>query len=160
MKKSLKYMVLTLSLCAASSMGHADSSVETLSPDLRVLLGKEMLALQEGMKSIIPAYTSGNLEEVAHIAEKMKNSFILKQNITSEQKHELKSKMPRYFLHLDQKFHEDAGMLEHVAKEKHTELVGFYYYKLTESCVSCHSHFANHKFPKLRVNTTKKDNHH
>jgi hypothetical protein len=160
MIKTLKIMVLTLSLCAASSMGHADSSVETLSSDLRVLLSKEMLALQEGMKSIIPAYTSGNLEEVAHIAEKMKSSFILKQNITSEQKHELMSKMPRTFLHLDQKFHEYAGMLEHVAKEKHTELVGFYYYKLTESCVGCHSHFASHKFPKFKVKTSEKGHHH
>ena len=160
MTKSLKFMALTLSLCAASSMGHADSGVEALSPELRALLGKEMIALQEGMKSIIPAYTSGNLEEVAHIAEKMKNSFILKQKITSEQKQELMSKMPKSFLHLDQKFHEYAGMLEHVAKEKHTELVGFYYYKLTESCVGCHGHFASHKFPKFRVNTAKKDNHH
>ncbi len=160
MTKSLKLMCVTLCLCVVSSVGHAGPGIEILSPGLRALLGKEMLALEEGMKSIIPAYTSGDLDEVAHIAEKMKNSYILKQKITGEQKHELMSKMPKSFLHLDQKFHAYAGMLEHVAKEKHTELVGFYYYKLVESCVNCHSQFAAHKFPKFSAKPTEKDPHH
>ena len=160
MVKRIKVLSLVLLLIVISLRVYADSSVESLSPELRTLLGKEMLALQEGMKSIIPAYTSGDLEEVSRIATKMKDSFILKQKITSEQKGELMSKLPKSFLQLDQQFHQYAGMLEHVAKERHPELVGFYYYKLTESCVSCHTHFATHKFPKLITKPDNMGHHH
>ena len=120
-------VVTTVLLCVISTVGHSDTPVENLSPELRELLREEMLALQDGMKTILPAYTSGNFEQVAHIAEMMKNSFILKQKITTEQKREIKSKLPKSFLHLDQKFHEYAGMLNNAAKNRHTELVGFYY---------------------------------
>lgn len=160
MISSLRRVGIAIFLCMVSSVGYSDSWVEGLSPELRALLGKEMLALQEGMKAIIPAYSSGDFEQVAHISEKMKNSYILKQKITSEQKHELMSKMPKSFMHLDQKFHEYAGMLEHVAKEKHTELVGFYFYKLSESCVSCHANYATHKFPKFSEVPTEHVHHH
>jgi hypothetical protein len=74
----------------------------------------------------------------------MKNGYILKQSITDEQKHELITKLPKSFFESDQKFHEYAGMLEHVAEEKNLELVGFYYSKLTESCVNCHSEYGSH----------------
>lgn len=160
MKSSPRRVSIAVLLCAVSTVGYCGSAVESLSPELRELLGKEMLALQDGMKAIVPAYTSGNLEQVAHIAEKMKNSFILKQEITAGQKRELKSKLPKSFLHLDREFHEYAGMLEHVAKERHMELVGFYYYKLTESCAGCHTHFATHKFPRLKEKVDGHDHHH
>lgn len=149
-KKTLKAVCLSLCLCLVSISSQADSAVEKLSPELRALLAKEMKALQQGMQSIIPAYASGNFDEVAHIARQMKNSFILKQAITKEQKQELKHKLPKAFIKRDQQFHQYAGMLAHVAEEKHTELVGFYFYKLTESCVGCHEAFATHKFPKLK----------
>ncbi|ABA57577.1 hypothetical protein Noc_1069 [Nitrosococcus oceani ATCC 19707] len=160
MINTVKIIFIAFSLIFVSSIGHADSSVESLSPELRALLGKEMRALEEGMQSIITAYVSGNLEKVSNIAEKMKNSFILKQEITNGQKHELVNKISRSFLRLDKKFHEYAGMLQHVAKEKHIELVGFYYYKLTEACVVCHSNFASHRFPKLKFDATKEGHNH
>jgi len=160
MIRSLKKIALTLGLVVVSTVVQADTSVESLSPELRTLLGKEMQALQKGMQAIIPAYASGHLEEVARIAEKMNNSYILKQNITDNQKQELMSKMPKSFLYLDQKFHEYAAKLEHVAKEEHIELVGFYFYKLAESCANCHSQYGTDKFPNFRAKPGKKDHHH
>ncbi len=160
MKNNLLRVSKAAVLCVLPAIGYSGSAVERLSPGLRDLLGKEMRALQEGMKAIVPAYTSGNLEQVAHIAEKMKNSFILKQEITPEQKHELTSELPQSFLHLDQQFHEYAGMLKHVAQERRTELVGFYFYKLTESCVGCHTQFAPHKFPEFAGEKKELGHHH
>ncbi|ADJ28796.1 cytochrome c [Nitrosococcus watsonii] len=160
MLNTVKIILISFSLVFALSIGYADSSVKSLSPELRALLGKEMRALEEGMQSIITAYVSGNLEKVSDIAEKMKNSFILKQAITKEQKHELVNKISKSFFRLDKKFHEYAGMLQHVAKEKHIESVGFYYYKLTELCVACHSNFANYRFPKLQLDASKEDHNH
>jgi len=122
-------------------------SVESLSPELRALLQQEMKALQSGMVSVIPAFIGGNLDEVEHIAQSMKDSYILKQSITQEQMHELHSSLPASFLKMDQEFHYFAGMLAHTANRKKLELVNFYLSKLTESCVGCHSEHATHKFP-------------
>jgi hypothetical protein len=140
------------------SLGFAE--VESLSPDLRALLAKEMLALQNGMQSIIPAYSSGNWSEIARIAEQMENSYILKQSLTDDQKEELHTSLPGSFIKLDQHFHYLAGMLNHVAKEEKSELVGFYFAKLNEACVSCHSQYAIHKFPAFDKRTLSNEHSH
>lgn len=122
-------------------------AVESLSPELRVLLNKEMLAIQEGMMAIVPAYSSGDNVEVAAIAKKIEEGFILKQALTNAQKQELHSKLPEQFLILDRQFHYNAGMLAHAASNKKQELIGFYFTQLSEACAGCHSQFAVHKFP-------------
>jgi hypothetical protein len=116
-----------------------------------------MKALQGGMMSIIPAYISGNWSDIETTAEKIKSSYILKQSLTKSQKKELHSTLPPEFISKDQEFHYLAGMLEHAAKSKKSELINFYFSKMTESCVSCHAVFATHKFPALEP--TKKDGH-
>lgn len=123
--------------------------VEALSSDLRDLLNQEMRALQSGMQSIIPAYVSGNWDDIATTAGKMKNSYILKQSLTESQIKQLHSLLPATFIKQDKRFHYLAGMLEHVAKNKNTELTNFYFSKMNEACVTCHSQFATHKFPAL-----------
>lgn len=128
--------------------------VEALSPELRTLLKKEMQALQKGMMSIIPAYVAGEWSEIESIAKKMKNSYILKQSLSDEQIKELHTSLPESFIKLDQDFHYLAGMLGHVAQKKKSELVGFYFSKLSESCVNCHSQHALHKFPAFAKKTT------
>jgi len=125
------------------------SGTEALSPELRELFSKEMVELQNGMKDIIPLYISGKMDEIAIIAAKMESSYVLKQNLSESQMHELHSKLPDSFIALDQEFHYLAGMLEHVAKEEKTELVGFYISRMTESCLGCHAEYAIHKFPAL-----------
>lgn len=122
------------------------SSVESLSPELRKLLTREMQELQKGMMSLVPAYASGNWSEIEDIGTKIERSYILKQSITDAQKTELHNSLPGSFIKLDQQFHYFAGMLSHAAKNKKPELVGFYISKLSESCVSCHSQYATHKF--------------
>lgn len=165
MKKFVFILLFSLSLTSLPAYAEdhhqhhskAQSDVESLSPELRELLKKEMLALQDGMMSIIPAYVSGDWSKIKTIADKMQNSYILKQNLSDKQKHELHSQLPAQFIKQDQQFHYLAGMLKHVAEEEKTELVGFYFSKLSEACVSCHSKFATHKFPAL---LHKKKHHH
>ena len=155
LKVILTSLVMIASPCSYGADAHADgvagsgSSVEALSPALRTLLSSEMQALQSGMMSVIPAYVSGDWHEIAHIAGQIKNSYILKQNLTDEQMHELHTTLPADFVNQDQKFHYYAGMLEHAAKNRKVELVGFYYSRMAEACVSCHTQFAGHKFPEL-----------
>lgn len=126
---------------------HAEKGVESLSPEVRSLLSKEMIAIQNGMMSMIGAYASGNFEEIASVAGQIKSSYILKQDMSRQQRHELHEKLPKSFIHLDQRFHKYAGLLEEAAKNNNDELIGFYFSKLVDSCSGCHSQHAKHKFP-------------
>lgn len=119
-----------------------------------------MLALQDGMKAIIPAYISADWQEIATIAMQMKNSYIMKQKLTEEQRHELHSKLSPRFIEQDQEFHYLAGMLAHAAEKKKPELIGFYFSKLGESCVGCHARFATHKFPAFKKEASADAHHH
>ncbi|UCD68543.1 MAG: hypothetical protein JSW48_00020 [Betaproteobacteria bacterium] len=140
--------------------GSKRKSIENLSPELRALFKQEMQALQTGMVSAVPALVTGNLAEVAEIARKMEQSYILRQSITREQMHELHASLPTSFLKLDRAFHYYAGMLAHVADRHKLELVNFYFSKLTESCVTCHSEYAAHKFPGFSGKRDEGDHDH
>jgi len=72
----------------------------------------------------------------------------------------LGEKLPDTFIRIDKKFHDYAGMLQHVAEMKHTELVGFYYSELTEACVACHTEYAKHRFPNLGMKSEHGEHHH
>jgi hypothetical protein len=140
---------------------HAEvSGVEAMSHDLRVLLTKEMQALQSGMMSIIPAYSSGNWHEIETTAEKMKSSYILKQSLTETQAVELHSVLPPDFMEKDQRFHYLAGMLEHAAKNRKPELINFYFSEMNESCVECHATYATHRFPALVPSDEREEHAH
>lgn len=121
-----------------------------LSHDLRELLTQEMISIQNTMMQMMPLISSGNWHQLAQLAGKIAESHIMKQKLTKAQIEELHDKLPQGFKELDNSFHDLAGMLAHVAQVPHTELVTFYYYKLTETCISCHSKYATHRFPALK----------
>ena len=160
MNKFMQVTLISLIFCLSSTNGYSESDIESLSPELRALLKQEMAAIEQGMQNIIPVYISGNLPEIAEIAGQIKRSYILKQKLSESQKRELRTKLPKEFIAKDQQFHKYAGMLEHVSHEKHTELVGFYYSKLLESCVSCHTEYAEHRFPGLTGGAADDEHHH
>ena len=135
------------------------SPIAALSPELRDLFSKEMVELQNGMMAIIPLYISGSWGEIASIARKMESSYVLKQNLSKSQVHELHSKLPGSFIELDQQFHYLAGMLEHAAKMEKIELVGFYTSKMSETCVNCHTKYAIHRFPAFAPKSQDEHSH-
>ncbi|MDA3806273.1 MAG: cytochrome c [Thiomicrorhabdus sp.] len=130
-----------------------------ISPDLKKILNQEMSAIQKGMMELIPAIVAGDFEQIASIGKNIKASFIMKQKLTKDQKKELHRALPPSFIEMDQSFHKSAGMLAHAAEQKNSDVVTFYFYKLNDSCVSCHSKFATDRFPGL-VKTAEKDGHH
>lgn len=131
-----------------------------LSHDLSVLLNQEMNEIESGMTKIIPAISAGNWGTITHIAKKIKNSFILKQKITPQQKEELHSSLPKEFIAMDRSFHSTAGKLAHAALDHDGELVNFYFYKLHEKCTKCHSKYASERFPNFKsVQQGKGDQH-
>lgn len=120
-----------------------------LSPGVKEALVQEMQGVQKNMQSMLPHIAAGEWEHVAHLAQRIEGAYILRQKLSPEQMEELHRALPPEFIELDHGFHKMAGMLSHVAKEPHIELVSFYYYKLVDSCNRCHSKFAQQRFPKL-----------
>ncbi len=152
-------LLLILPTTGYSNENH-QNGVADLSPKLHKLFSQEMIALEKGMKEIMSYYISGNWVEIASTAKKIQNSFVLKQNISEQQMHELHSKLPADFLKLDGEFHYLAGMLSHAADMEKVELIGFYYSKMSETCVSCHSTYATKKFPLFESAETKSEHEH
>jgi cytochrome c556 len=111
------------------------------------LLKQEMNAIQKGMQALIPAIASGNWQEVAETGGHIQHSYIMQQQLTDAQMEELHQALPAAFLELDQVFHHSAGMLAHAAQQHNAEVVNFYFYKLTDTCVACHRKFAGYRFP-------------
>mgnify|MGYP003494170479 FL=1 len=84
MKKTLKKLALVSMITMLSSSIFASEmkkGVEELSPEVRVLLVKEMQGIEQGMKDVFSYIIAGNWPEVKKIAVKIKESYILKQNL-------------------------------------------------------------------------------
>ena len=137
----------------------AQSVLAPLSPELQQLFSREMRELQNGMLALVPLYVAGRLDDIATIATQMENSYVLKQNLTDSQVHELHESLPAAFIKQDLQFHYLAGMLEHVANAGKVELVGFYISEMLESCVACHTAYATNRFPALSPKSHAQHNH-
>ena len=132
----------------ADEMHHRDGA--TLFPqEIKALITQEMQALQQGMGEIIPAIVSGNWSQLEKTGKQMRDSYIIKQKLTKEQKKTLHTTLPEAFKKADQDFHSSAGMLSEAAKNRDMGQVVFYYSKMTEACVNCHSQHATQRFPAL-----------
>lgn len=137
-------------LLSLSGITQAGSEIESLSDGLRDLLRKEMIAIEAGMASMVPAYVRGDYDTIADIAQKIRNSYIQRQEITQEQMLELKNKLPAAFTEKDKQFHRLAAMLQRAAEDKNMDSVSYHHARLMEACVSCHREYALHRFPGLK----------
>ena len=157
-------LLTTFSGCSWLRADHAPAVVAgenslPLSDTLKQLLQQEMRAVQQGMQQLVPAISSGAWSDVAFIGRKIQGSYILKQQLSAEQKHALHQALPDEFIRLDHSFHQSAGMLAHAAEMHNADVVSFYYYKLTDACVQCHSRYAGYRFPGLAVPQQDKHDH-
>jgi hypothetical protein len=156
---------MLLILCILPIFSHAQtntqqpSGVSELSQELRTLFSQEMVALKKGLQQITASYIAGDWSTIESTALKMEQSYILRQNLTNQQMHQLHSLLSPAFIKLDGEFHYLAGMLNHAAKMEKVEMIGFYLSKMSETCVSCHSQYAAHKFPLFKT-TVSNNSHH
>ena len=124
--------------------------------DIKQLLKKEMLAVEKGMQKLISTIAAGDWQQTAVIGKQIQASYLMKQNLTDEQLKHLHHILPEQFIKLDHSFHHYAGMLAHAAEVKNADLVSFYFYKMNDSCIQCHSSYAQSKFTGFSAST---DNH-
>jgi len=115
--------------------------------DIKPLLTKEMQAIEKAMQELVSTIATGNWEKTAEIGKQIQASYIMKQSLTAEQMERLHHSLPKQFIKLDHSFHQYAGMLAHAAEVRNTDVVSFYFYKMNDSCIQCHSSYAQKKFP-------------
>lgn len=121
-----------------------------LTPRLQNLLADEMQQVAQATADLAMAIAAGDHSRVMELGSAVRDSFILKQSLTEQDKKDLMAAVPPAFVALDRRFHETAGKLAHAAEMGDSELQGFYFANMLEACVSCHSHYAADRFPGLQ----------
>ncbi len=127
--------------------------------EVKPIIQKEMLAIEKGMQQLVSSIAKGEWKQIAIISKQIQASYIMKQSLTAEQIKQLHHSLPEQFIKQDKEFHHYAGMLAHAAELKNTDVMSFYFYKMNESCVQCHSRYAQSRFPAFS-NPPEKHSHH
>lgn len=153
---SLFLMIVIGMLTSVSSVAKEPLNIPD---DIRPILKKEMLAVEKGMQELISSIAKGDFEKTAIIGKQIQASYILKQSLTAEQMKHLHHSLPEQFIKQDHDFHQYAGMLAHAAEMKNTDVINFYFYKMNDSCVQCHSRYAQKRFPAFFTQTEKHEVH-
>jgi hypothetical protein len=138
--------VLVMALLTPSTGMTDESPVLVLTPKLRAALVAEMAGLKTAIAELSVALASGEWGEAAARAERIRDSYILKQKLSRAERETLERTLPAEFRALDERFHRHAANLAHAACMQDHELAVFYLAKLQEGCGGCHARYATHTF--------------
>ncbi|RLA32037.1 MAG: hypothetical protein DRR11_09305 [Gammaproteobacteria bacterium] len=153
MKQKLVVMITALILFTSTIA--ADPVGPNLTPRLKGLLADEMQQVAAATSDLTLAITAGDHATVHRLASAVRDSFILKQSLTEQDKKDLMSAVPPEFVALDRHFHGLAGKLANQAEKKDSELQNFYFSRMLETCTNCHAQFAADRFPGLTESGTE-----
>lgn len=106
----------------------------------------EMISITENYQELVSNLAQGEWDKVIKNSHNIHSSFILKQELSEEDRHDLHRILPARFVEMDSKFHDDAIKLAMAAKKQDGELATFYSGKLMDGCVSCHQVYAKGRF--------------
>lgn len=120
--------------------------VLALSAKLRAALMAEMVGVKEGVGELSGFIATGDWDAAALRAERIRDSYIMKQKLTPAELGELERVLPAEFVQLDEAFHRHAEGLVQAAKASNYELTVFYFSKMMEGCGNCHARYAPHVF--------------
>lgn len=121
----------------------------TLPAHLLGVLRKEMNLIQTGMGELLAYLSQGNGSAATEVALAIQRSFVLKQQLSSEDLNLLVSSLPQSFVTQDRLFHANAGRLAAAAKAGDYLSAVRIYGSMSESCVTCHTAYAGTRFPAL-----------
>ncbi len=126
---------------------HPSRQLPPLSQDISLLLTLEMQAISKAMMELVPAIATADWQKISDIGSQIKHSYIMRHQLTSQQRQTLQRVLPTDFKKMDFQFHLTAGKLADAAEQHNRELVNFYFYKMNEACSQCHSQYALARFP-------------
>jgi hypothetical protein len=147
-------VLLTVALIGALAPGLAraeeSAPLELVLPDyLLEKLLVEMNAISDGMGELLTQLSMGHTEGAADVAAKIRDTFILKQELSQEELSELVSLLPAGFITMDRAFHGTAGKLSAAAASGDFETAIQHYTTMSQACVTCHAEWAAKRFPTL-----------
>lgn len=122
-----------------------------LPPKLRGPLTAEMIGVRDGVSVIAASLGSGEWEMAARRAERIRDSFILKQKLSAEELEAFERALPQDFLERDAKFHANADRLAVAARAKDYQLAVFYLSQMLNGCAECHVRYASDALPGFRM---------
>lgn len=138
-------------LAATSAVPAAtDNAVgSALPPKVKFLLIREMNAILDASQTIIDALVRGDDEKVAQNAQAIHDSFIMKQEMTNEDRKALLNTVSDEFIKRDEAFHELCARLAEAARygAKHRQEQLFT--QMVAACTECHARHATDRFPAL-----------
>lgn len=140
-------------LPAGAQEPHSVENDLPLSPELVELLRAEMRALLAGMQSLAAAIATADWGSVADTSAQISASYLLDRKLAPAQRTELETALPEHFKRLDSGFHLEAKKLEAAAARHDQQLAAFHYYRLLESCTTCHALYATARFPGFKPST-------
>ena len=152
---------LTSTLLTAALHGAAPVNLvsASLSPETRMLLIQEMRALSTSMAQIHGALVMGDHATVRAEAKAIHDGFVLSQNLSEDQRHEIHTRLPEAFLGLDEQFHGMAAELTAAGERGDPHLERFWFEEMTRVCQDCHRRFAAGRFPGLADNRLDTGSH-
>lgn len=118
-----------------------------LAPRVRQLLIEEMNAVMEASESILAALVTRQDSVVAEKAQAIHDSFILKQEMTAQDRAALLDAVPSGFVRQDRAFHELSARLAQAARAGDAVRQRELFADMLDACVSCHSKYAVGRFP-------------
>lgn len=124
----------------------ANAPVLPLSAKHRAALIAEMLGVKAGVAELSGSIAMGEWKATAQQAERIRDSYIMKQKLTSAELEELEHALPADFIDKDSEFHHHADGLAQAAAAHNYELEVFYYSKMMDGCGGCHTRYATHVF--------------
>jgi hypothetical protein len=124
----------------------AEAPVLPLSAKHRAALIAEMLGVKAGVAELSGSFAMGEWKATAQQAERIRDSYIMKQKLTSSELAELEHALPADFIDKDSEFHSHANGLAHAAMAHNYELEVFYFSKIMEGCGACHTRYATDVF--------------
>lgn len=154
----LSALSLSVGSVSAQEVPTANGDLQ-LSPELIELLRAEMRALLSGVQSLPGGIATADWRSVVETSAEIRSSYILDQKLTPGQKKELSASLPEHFKRLDSQFHLEAKKLEAAAATHDALLSAFHYYRLLETCTTCHAIFAPSRFPGFSSDATHAHDH-
>lgn len=139
-------VLAAVSMALAQDHAAPKASVLSLSPKLHAALVAEMAGVKEGVAELSGSLAMGEWDAAAQRAERIRDSYIMKQKLTRAELDELERALPADFAKMDDAFHWHAEGLAHAAKARNHELAVFYFSKMMEGCGNCHARYATHVF--------------
>jgi len=117
-----------------------------LTPKLRELLRREMVAIQEASQDILLALVAGDEARVAERAQQIHDSFILKRSMTPEDRTHLMTVAPDDFVQRDRAFHGLAAELATAARAGDRSAQHARFGQMIEACAQCHQRYSADRF--------------